>query len=528
MNRDFRRYAPLGLVLTALSILAIFILLLVRGLSATTIVTLPDPTLLDRATWVAIALAVLGLAIPALLNPDGVRQFLTGRQAQYGSNAFVMLLAFLGILFFINSIAYSNPKTWDLTEDKTNTLAPETIKTLQALAEPVHARAYFTYNANAQKDSAQKLLENIKANSAGKFTYEFIDPDLNRVAAQADKIQRDASIVLLMGEQHELVETVTETELMSGLLRLLNPEARVIYFTTGHGEADTENSADLSYTSLRRSLEGKNYTVKNLNLFSAGQVPADASVVIVAGPKKPLSAAETQSLEDYLTRGGGLILLKEPDTLTSFGGTADPLIALSAKWGLGFGNDLIVDFNVQPATFAAADPLAYGSHPITANLRRVYTYFPTARSITVGQAPQGVTVTALAQTSEYAWGETDMDSIKNNAVQQNDTDTPGPLTLAAAAEDSASSARLVVIGDYELGVNKFSASGNADLLINAIDWAAKKDKLIDLTPKDRVDRQYTPPSALGLVGIVIVSLCLLPLVIIIGGISAWYSRRRQG
>ncbi len=526
MNRDFRRYAPLGLILAGLALLTIFILLLVRGLSAATIVTLPDPTLLDRATWVAAALIALGLALTALLNPDGVRQFLTGRQAQYGSNAFIMLLAFAGVLIFINMIAAQNPKTWDLTEDKSNTLAPETIQTLQSLPAPVHARAYFSANAN--KDSAQKLLEKLQADSAGNFSYEFIDPELNKVAAQADNIQRDASIVLLMGEQRELVETVTENEMMSGLLRLLNPEARVIYFVTGHGEVDTQAPQDPSYASLSGGLTAKNYSVLPLDLRATGLVPADASAVIIAGAKKALSPAEMKSLQDYLARGGGLLILKEPEALAPFGETSDPLTTLAGQWGIGFADDLVVDPNVQPASFAASDPLAYGNHPITNNLRGVYTYFPTARSLTLGEAPASVSLTPLAVSSANAWGETDMASLQNQSVQQNDSDLPGPLILAAAAEDSQTSARLVVIGDTELATDSLYSSGNADLLINAIDWAAKKDKLIDLTPKDRVDRQYAPPSTLGLVGIIVISLCLLPLIVLFGGFSAWYTRRRRG
>ncbi|GAB4482262.1 MAG: hypothetical protein OHK0031_04770 [Anaerolineales bacterium] len=526
MNRDFRRYAPLGLILAGLALLTIFILLLVRGLSAASIVTLPDPSLLDRATLIAAALIALGLALTGLLNPDGVREFLTGRQAQYGSNAFVMLLAFLGILIFINLMAFQNPKTWDLTEDKSNTLAPETIKTLQSLPAPVHARAYFSANAN--KDSAQKLLEKFKTESAGNFSYEFIDPELNKVAAQADNIQRDASIVLLMGEGRELVESVTESELMSGLLRLLNPEARVIYFVTGHGEVDTSASQDPSYFSLKSGLSAKNYSVLPLDLRASGQVPTDASAVVVAGAKKALSPAEMKALQEYLARGGGLLILKEPEALIPFGTATDPLTTLTGQWGIHFADDLIVDPNVQPASFAASDPLAYGSHPITNNLRGVYTYFPTARSLSLDSAPANITLTPLAQTSANAWGETDMASIQNKSVQQNESDLPGPLILAAAAEDSQTSARLVVIGDTELATNSLYASGNADLLMNAIDWAAKKDKLIDLTPKNRVDRQYTPPSTLGLVGIIVVSLCLLPLIVIVGGVSAWLSRRRRG
>lgn len=527
MNRDFRRYAPWGLGLAALAALAFLILLLVRGLSAANLVTLPDVVLLDRLTLTALALFVLGLALTALLNPEGVRQFFTGRQAQYGSNAIVMLLAFVGILFFLNALVYANPKTWDLTEDKTNTLRPETLAALQKLEQPVHARAYFS--SRADKGGAQKLLENFKSNSGGKFTFEFLDPEVNAVAAKADGVEADGTIILLMGQSREVVEFASETQMLSALLRMLSPETRVLYFLTGHGEADLENpGSDTSYTSLKNSLENKNYTVKSLDLFSEGKVPFDATVVISAGGKKPISEAEAQALKEFLDRGGSLVILSEPAVLTDFGASADPLAALAAEWGLSLENNLIVDPNVQPASFAAADPLNYGASPITENLRGLRTYFPTARSITLGEAPQGITLTALAQTSPNAWGETDMASVQNNSVQQDATDQPGPLTLAASAENAQTGARLVLMGDFEQAVDNLYTQGNGLFLANALDWAAKKDKLIDTTPQNTTQRTYQPPSTLGLIGIVVLSLCLIPLLVLGGGIVAWVNRRKRG
>ena len=59
--------------------------------------------------------------------PKRTRDFLTGRQVRHGSNALIMLVAFVLILVVVNAIVYQNPIQWDWTEDKQNTLAPETI-----------------------------------------------------------------------------------------------------------------------------------------------------------------------------------------------------------------------------------------------------------------------------------------------------------------------------------------------------------------------------------------------------------------
>ncbi len=78
------------------------------------------------------------------LIPSELREFLTGRQARHGSNAIIMLIAFILILVVVNVIVYQNPTQWDWTEGKQNTLASETIDTLKALPAPVHAIGFFT------------------------------------------------------------------------------------------------------------------------------------------------------------------------------------------------------------------------------------------------------------------------------------------------------------------------------------------------------------------------------------------------
>ena len=104
------RYAFIGLVLAAVGCVASGLLGLVRGSVALGLYTPAKPETLTQ--WIAIEPGVLivGLAIYGILNPAGVRRFLTGRQARYGSNALIMTLAFLGILVIVNWLAFQNPK----------------------------------------------------------------------------------------------------------------------------------------------------------------------------------------------------------------------------------------------------------------------------------------------------------------------------------------------------------------------------------------------------------------------------------
>jgi hypothetical protein len=77
-------------------------------------------------------------------------------------------------------------RRWDLTEDKQNSLAQESLQILEKLPSKVSVVGYFS--PRMSKEAATQLLENYKSSSNGKFDYKFVDPDARSVAAKAAHI----------------------------------------------------------------------------------------------------------------------------------------------------------------------------------------------------------------------------------------------------------------------------------------------------------------------------------------------------
>ncbi|MBE3118816.1 MAG: GldG family protein, partial [Candidatus Atribacteria bacterium] len=358
-----KKFAIIGLWVFGIALLATILLLVVKLLAVAKIYTLPNAQVFNWALGISAALIVLGVAFFALLDPQRVRELLTGRQARYGSNAAIMLLAFVGILLVVNILVLQNPgKPMDFTEDKQNSLAAETLDTLKALPASVQATAFYT--SQTPSDTAQKLLENYKKQSNGKFDYVFIDPDQTPLLARQAGITGDGKIYLQMGDQHEIVSYASEQDITSALVRLMNPGQRTIYFLTGHGERDIQNAGDTAYTTGKSALEAKNYTVQSLNLIAQNKIPDNATVIVIVGPTQPISAAEQALLQDYVSKGGALVVMEEPAPLTQFGNSPDPLAAyLAANWGIAFDNDIAIDTNTSQPVYAVA--ATYGNHPIT-------------------------------------------------------------------------------------------------------------------------------------------------------------------
>ena len=91
---------------------------------------------------------------------------------------------------------------------------------------------------------------------------------------------------------------------------------------------------------------------------------------------------------------------------------------------------------------------------------------------------------------------------------------------------ATNSARIVLIGSPDLISNNSlqQVLGNQTLFLDAANWVAEQDNLIDIRPPD------TTPRTLALIGwqlnlIAVSSVVLLPLAILAAGAAVWWTRR---
>jgi ABC-type uncharacterized transport system involved in gliding motility auxiliary subunit len=533
-----RRYTFLALIVSLLALIATLILGMLRGLNAAGLFELANPDEINRWLLISVGLAVIGLAAYAILEPDKIGRFVTRRQTRYGSNLFVTVIAFLGILVFGNWIAYDNPvSVADLTADKENTLTPEFAEAIKNLPGKITAIAFF--NGQSNKEEAEKLLNNIKANSNGQFEYRFEDPDLNPLLARESGITGNGKILLTMGDRKEIAAFASEEEILKAIIRLTNPNARAVYFLTGHGEAGLDQG-ESNFATAKQTLENKNYTVAPLNLLAEGKVPEDALAIIIAGPVKPISTDEVELLRAYVEKGGSLVVMQDPYQFTDFGDAPDPLAGyLANDWGIVLDRDIILDTSSSLDLLYAVSAIPNAQHPITQdiNSQNLVIIMPQARSITLPNQPEGVTVSTLIQTTPplsnaaFSWGEMDYTvSAEGTQVQYDEgVDILGPLNMAVAGENATTKGRVVVMGNsYFARGQNFDQYGNGNFFINSVDWAAEQENLIQFTPRSTTERTFVTPNNIGRLMIFLGSICILPGLILVAGLATWWARRRQG
>jgi ABC-type uncharacterized transport system involved in gliding motility auxiliary subunit len=348
------------------------------------------------------------------------------RSTQVGTNAIVATLAMIIILALINFLGVRYAQRIDLTENQLFTLSPLSRQVVRKLQQPVKVWIFDPKPNPADRD----LLNNYRRYGT-KLEYEFVDPQLRPTLAQKFKVKAPGEVYLEYGSARKLLQTVndavrlSEIRLTNGIEQLTSDRTDTVYFLQGHGERPLE-PVEGGLSEAVGALKEKNLIAQPLNLAERSQVPADASLVVLAGPKRTLFPGEAQTLKDYLATGGSLLLMVDPENNPG-------LDNLLTDWGIKLERQIAIDASGQGRSvgLGPATPLVnkYGNHPITREFGSGFSFYPLARPITITPL-EGVQKTPLVLTGEQSWGESNPE--KQPLQFDSKTDLQGPLTLGVA------------------------------------------------------------------------------------------------
>ena len=116
---------------------------------------------------------------------------------------------------------------------------------------------------------------------------------------------------------------LAEQELTNGLIKLDTVGDQKLYFLAGHGEiaARARRSRAKRRAAPRGSAASACWKTRAtrptaLNLIEGGEMPKDASAVVIAGARSKLPETEEKVLERYLDQGGRLLFFAEAEVET--------------------------------------------------------------------------------------------------------------------------------------------------------------------------------------------------------------------
>jgi ABC-type uncharacterized transport system involved in gliding motility auxiliary subunit len=491
-----------------------------------------------------LALAGLACTLLYILSQwrEVVRSF-SGRQARLGSLAAGSVVVVLGILFAINYLSSRHNKRWDLTAAKQFSLSDQTKKVLQGLQKPVHIRVFDRSEGFAR---FRERLDEYQYQSK-QVTVEYVDMERKPTLAGEAKITSPGTVVMEYEGRTERVTSDGEQELTNGLIKVIRADAQV-YFVRAHDSGQRPDRI----RAITSSLKNDNFETDSVVLAQQKSAPADASVLVVAGPKTDFFPGEIDMLKSYLAKGGKVFFLLDPPDRSDSPPLTN-LIALIKDWGIDVGTNIVVDVSGMGQLLGTdvSVPVAakYDTHPITDRFN-LLTAYPLARSVSsVEGGVNGHSAQNLVSTSKNSWAEVDIKRMMTSGQVERELDKgdkAGPVSLAAAVSAAATDApvppppadssskpadapkpetRVVVFGDSDFVTNGYlGIPGNRDLFLNSINWLAQQENLISIRPKDPEDRRVTLTSDQAKL-IFWLSILIIPGLILAAGVQTWWRRR---
>ena len=214
-----------------------------------------------------------------------------------------------------------------------------------------------------------------------------------------------------------------EDNLLATVQSLVSKTSTVAYIT-GHGELDISDSKE-GAGNFASILEGS-YTFESVNL-SEKNIPAGVQTVMINGPKEKFSDVELYKLDQFLMRGGNLMVFADPFNVITPQGqqmyyqqpqyipTDTGLEGLLEKYGAKLEKSYVFDENCFAQNNEQFGKLTYYFAPmlqkeslakksvITQNLSYVIFLQPGPIDVSAALANKEVGVNVLAKTSAKSW-----------------------------------------------------------------------------------------------------------------------------
>jgi len=338
---------------------------------------------------------------------------------------------------------------------------------------------------------------------------------------------------------YELLDSFcAEASITSAIGYVTRDDLPVMYLLSGHGEEDI--------SALHNRIEAENIRIMQLSLATEGGVPADCACLMIASPQRDISAAERDMIEDYVNRGGKVLLIS---TYASHETHPNLLGLMADSCGLALREGVVIEGDANNHYAGLPDYLfpPMESHPITDPISSAgfRVMLPGAQSLAVSEAlPEGVTVSALLTAGEKAYIqplETEHSHEDGEAADQIPSEEGetapeeaieyGPFTLAAAVtvDNGAGEAGEVVwissVFLLDTMINEMSSGANMDLFLNSISWLCDHEESVSVR-QVTMSEEYLTLSQSAATVFTVLFIFVVPCLFVLEGLVTVIKRRR--
>jgi ABC-2 type transport system permease protein len=578
--RESQEFAsdPLRLT-TAIASMVGLVMMIFAGILA----LLYSPSTMFFAPYWLSGVGLLAIIFFVFFNFEWLRQVITGRAALSGVLVGVMCTAAAAIWFGGNYL-FNYParnklakmigidplyRVADLTKMRKFTLDEKTAAVIEDLEHPLELKVM--WRASPQEGPQLDDLLGLYAEASDKITLEFLMPGTEdyerkrrRLAERLDMELGDIqgrSISMFYGKRSkhitypELWEERPvpmygrvgqqrifkgEEAITSAIFEMTDPKEVKVYFVVDHGERSPENPST-GMNAAGKLLKRSSIDWATMDLRTKKEIPGDASLVAICGPRRTITEEELKVLERYVIERKGRLLIclddYRPDVRLGLDG-------LLARFGLQAGMDYVIERNNDYQwgryrdIFIGKD-LGHEPRAMLDKLRenRIEPSFRSSRSVGRLEGYRGpFSPTELCSGSADSYGETDVQALYKGKFEfDKNSDTEGPIHYAMASWEGPPPmwggrmdkklGRVVVFGDSDwCNDTLIRLPDNRTFFMAVVNWLVGREKSIHIEAKLADDETYIlKPRPERVFKIVLIT---IPVLLFLGAVLVFWVRRR--
>lgn len=439
-------------------------------------------------------------------------------------SSIVASLAFLGICVVLYAFVKHAGYSWDLTREGRKPLSQQTVQLLRGLDKEVAVFGVFIKagdrDIQIRREKTRRFLERCQRYTSN-LSIEFFDPEQNVLKVESlglKNLSPQGAVVLKCGTRQRVInfseinDRLEEGAFTQSLIYVARDSQPKLYFLSGHEEPSLDSMSELT-----KRLEEESYLIEEftLNVLDP-QIPSDCSVLVINGPKGDLQLPEVKAIQDYLRRGGRMLVLIEPWRIVSRG-VEHFLPMLRQDYGIDVGTDIVLsraqstqemvlvvftpDFGMIGVS--APDIPRRGSYNESHIITRGFDQnmmFSLSRSVNlVSDMPEGVAGETLLFTLPGTWAETDLDLLfDEKRAHPDEEDMKGPFGVAVAVTANTDmqvadtgrtrDTRIVAVGDQDFISNDgIRVVGHWNFILNTLAWLTENEELVGVRPARKED-----------------------------------------
>ena len=385
------------------------------------------------------------------------------------------------------------------------------------------------YPGMSYEEKAKKEIERKKLNPKKVLNPEQIRAQIDLVSTEGNRttrlLERESGERTFLRMFDDNPPYPSEAEISAAFKRLVMDELPTIGFLTGHGERETDRPGDRNYCmfthipSIRAALVNQGFDYKEIRLDQ--EVPKDVNIMVIAEMREPMTEAEKIHFDNYIARGGNLMIIGEPKRQPIM----NPLVE---QFGVKFMDGILIQPSKEkPLVKEGEDNSNLGflagmvtpANPFdlivtrpTDGAKKLSYVFNQMQEFNVVTMPsacgleysedKGFKVTPLFMSDSTCWNELETMDIVDQEVKCNpdagEVAKPYTLALALSRPVADREQRIIVLGDADcLSDGEFNHkramlwASNYVLVQGGFDWLSNGEAPINITRPASIAVSYT-------------------------------------